>query len=265
MPLTKKEISALADRLWDARVKAQSCAAATASYPAITIEEAYRASSLNFSRRRTEAKATSVGRKIGLTSAAVQKQLAVDQPDFGYLTSDMAVKHGGAIKPGQLIQAKVEGEVAFALKSPLRGPGVTRRQVLEATDYVCACIEIIDSRIKDWNIKIQDTIADNASSALFVLSPQRRRLAAVDLPSANMTLRIDGELKSYGQGAACLGDPVLAVMWLTDALGRRGQSLQAGDIILSGAFGPVVPLDGGNRCEVEISGLGSASCFYGHR
>ena len=256
-------IPGLAETLWRARLEAKPCPAPTESFPELTTKDAYRLSRLNFERRLKETRALPVGKKIGLTSLAVQKQLNVDQPDFGYLTSDMAVAHGGVLAPGTLIQGKVEGEAAFILKGRLAGPGVTREQVVKATDCVQACIEVIDSRVKDWKIKIQDTIADNASSAFFVLGPDRRRLADVDLKAAAMTLKINGEMKSTGQGAACLGDPLLAVAWLANKLGEFGETLEPGEVILSGAYGPVVAFNAGDRCEVEISGLGDVSCSYG--
>lgn len=230
--------------------------------PGINIESAYRISKDNFDRRLKEG-ATRTGSKIGLTSQAVQKQLMVNQPDFGWLTSDMEVQDGATIPKNALIQPKVEGEVAFILKRDLKGPGTTRDQLIAATDCVAACIEVIDSRILDWRIRIEDTVADNASSAFYVLGKKRSALSAINLPSAKMTLKIDGATSSSGRGDACMGDPVNAVLWLADTLGRLGETLRAGDVILSGAYGPVVAFAPGSRCEVEIEGLGSVSCERG--
>ncbi|MFL5813656.1 MAG: 2-keto-4-pentenoate hydratase [Bdellovibrionia bacterium] len=252
-------LSPLAETLWQARTSGAPCAPLTETHPDLTIEEAYQISSQIF-QRRLAGGARSVGRKIGLTSLAVQKQLGVDQPDFGYLTSDMLVHTGGLVGKNALIQGRAEGEVAFILGRDLKGPGLTREDVIAATDHVVACIEIIDSRVKDWKIKIQDTIADNASSALLVLGNMPKRLQDLDLRMAGMTLRMNGEVESTGVGAACLNHPVNAVLWLANALGQLGDSLKAGDIILSGAYGPVVPFNPGDHCEVEISGLGKVTC-----
>ncbi|MBI3553350.1 MAG: fumarylacetoacetate hydrolase family protein [Elusimicrobia bacterium] len=255
------DLSALAGRLWDARTRSAACEPPTELHPELSIEDAYAVSRLNYERRLRSSKR--LGRKIGLTSAAVQKQLGVDEPDFGYLTSDMAVPHGGELHSGALLQGKVEGETAFILARPLKGPGVTAAAARAATDSVVACIEIIDSRVRDWKIKIQDTIADNASSAFFALAPERRGLAGLDLTRSAMTLKINGAVRSTGMGAACLGDPAEAVAWLANRLGALGDGLEAGDIVLSGAFGPVVPFAPGDRCEAEIEGLGLVSCSYG--
>jgi 2-oxopent-4-enoate/cis-2-oxohex-4-enoate hydratase len=260
-------VSQLAETLWQARISGTPCAPLTVAHPELTIEDAYRISSQNFQRRLMGAVmgavmggVKSVGRKIGLTSLAVQKQLGVNQPDFGYLTSDMLVHSGDAIGKNALIQGRAEGEVAFILGRDLKGPGVTREDVIAATDHVVACIEIIDSRVKDWKIKIQDTISDNASSALLVLGNKPRKLQDLDLRMAGMALRMNGEVESSGVGAACLDHPVNAVVWLANALGALGDPLKAGDIILSGAYGPVVPFNPGDHCEVENSGLGKVSC-----
>jgi 2-oxopent-4-enoate hydratase len=204
-----------------------------------------------------------VGKKIGLTSRAVQKQLGVSEPDFGYLISSMNVPMGETVSRSTLLQPRVEGEAVFVLKRSLKGPGITVADVARATDFVLPCIEIIDSRVKDWRIKIQDTVADNASSALFVLGTEPRRLGNSDLREAGMALRVNGEVLSTGCGAACLDHPALAVAWLANALGKFGVALEAGELILSGAFGPVVPVSAGDRVEVEISGLGAVHCYFG--
>jgi 2-keto-4-pentenoate hydratase len=175
----------------------------------------------------------------------------------------MNVPMGEIVSMAGLLQPRVEGETAFVLKRDLQGPGVTVADVIRATDFVLPSIEIIDSRVKDWKIKIQDTVADNASSALFVLGTEPRQLRELDLRLAGMALRIDGEVMSSGSGAACLDHPCLAVAWLANKLGEFGVPLKAGEVILSGAFGPVVPVNGGEHVEVEISGLGRVSCTFG--
>jgi 2-oxopent-4-enoate/cis-2-oxohex-4-enoate hydratase len=203
-----------------------------------------------------------IGHKIGLTSRAVQRQLGVDQPDFGCLLSDMVVDDGGTVPPNLLIQPRVEGEVAFVLGRALSGPGVTVADVLAATELLLPCIEIIDSRIADWRITYPDTIADNASSGMLVLGGVGVTPTGKDLALAGLALRLDGEVVSTGAGAACMGHPANAVAWLANTLGRIGRSLHAGDVILSGALGPVVPVRPGQHVEVEIAGVGTASCRF---
>ena len=256
MIVTRNEIAQLADSLYLARRKHEPCSPLTEQSAAFTINDAYKVSEINLKRRIEQEKVKLIGKKIGLTSRAVQKQLAVHEPDYGFLTSDMNVPMGETISRSHYFLPKVEGEVAFVLKKSLRGPGVTVAQVIQATDFVLPCIEIIDSRVRDWKIKIQDTIADNASSAAFVLGAQPVSLRAVDLRAAGMVLKINGEPFSTGSGAACLDHPALAVAWLANKLGEWGHGLVAGEIILSGAFGPVVPIEEGQFVEVEISGLG---------
>jgi 2-oxopent-4-enoate/cis-2-oxohex-4-enoate hydratase len=252
----------LAQTLWEARTSRRPCKPPTELLPSLSLPEAYAVSRMNFERRLAEG-ARSIGRKIGLTSLAVQGQLGVSEPDFGYLTSDMVIKDGGSLASGSLLQGKAEGEVAFVLARPLKGPGVTAADVLAATDHVVACIEIIDSRVENWKIRIADTVADNASSAFFVMGQTKRKPHELDLRLAGMTLRMNGAIESTGVGAACLDHPASAVAWLANTLGKLGDTLSAGDIVLSGAYGPVVPFVEGDRCEVAISGLGHVSCEYG--
>lgn len=252
-------LTLLAERLWEARVRVSACEAPSASRPGLNLDDAYQVSVLNY-ERRLRGGVRPRGKKIGLTSAAVQKQLGVDQPDFGWLTADMEVADGGNIPAATLIQPKVEGEVAFVIKDEVLGP-LTRDELLGAVAGVAPCIEVIDSRVRDWKIRIEDTVADNASSAAFVLGPIRP-LAGVDLAGASMTLQKNGSVVSSGKGTACLGDPVNAVLWLAKTLGAQGVALKAGDIVLSGAYGPVVAFAPGDACLVKITGLGTVSCAY---
>ena len=203
-----------------------------------------------------------VGRKIGLTSKAVQKQLGVDQPDYGMLFDDMAVPDGWEIARSLLIQPKAEAEVAFVLDRDLTNPQVTIAEVMRAVDYVLPAIEIVDSRIADWKIGILDTVADNASSGLYVLGSQPKRLADVDLRLCGMVLECRGEPLSTGVGAACLGNPINAMWWLARTMARVGRPLQAGDTVLSGALGPMVPVQWGNVMEARIAGLGSVRAAF---
>lgn len=248
-------LQTLADELYASRREAHPVEPLTARHPDLTLLQAYEISRLNWQRRTRESRVTAIGKKIGLTSRAVQKQLGVFEPDFGYLTSDMSIPCGEKVQT-KLIQPRVEGEVAFFLKKDLRGPGITAAQVITATEFVLPCIEIIDSRVKDWKIQIQDTVADNASSALFVLGSTPRSLGRADLRMAGMSLKINGDVLSTGMGMACLDHPVNAVAWLANKMGEYGEALLAGEVILSGAYGPVVPVQAGDRVEVEINGLG---------
>lgn len=203
-----------------------------------------------------------VGAKIGLTSRAVRESLGVHQPDFGVLLADMAVPDGAEVDLGRLLQPRVEAEVAFVLSADLPYEQVTVADVIRATDHLLPAIEIVDSRVAGWDISIVDTVADNASSGLFVLGTTPRRVADVDLRLCGMVLELAGEPVSVGAGAACLGNPLHAVAWLAATLARAGDPLRAGDVVLSGALGPMVPVTPGAAYEARISGLGSVrTCF----
>ncbi|MEU4666852.1 fumarylacetoacetate hydrolase family protein [Amycolatopsis sp. NPDC023774] len=182
-----------------------------------------------------------VGRKIGLMSEAVQRQLGVDRPDFGVLLDDMVFGDRAEIPIDRFCQPRVEGEVAFVLGADLPD-GATVVDVLRATDFVLPAIEIVDSRVAGWNIRITDTVADNASSGALVLGTRPVQLSEVDLAGLGMVLEHGGEPISTGVGAACLGSPAVAVAWLAQELVRRGELLRAGEVVLAGAWGPMVPV-----------------------
>jgi 2-keto-4-pentenoate hydratase len=203
-----------------------------------------------------------IGRKIGLTAVTVQRQLGVDQPDFGVLFDDMLLPDGGEIAVQALIQPKVEGEVAFVMARDFDNPRATATDMLSAIAYALPAIEIVDSRIRDWNITIADTVADNASSSHFVLGPEPRSLAGLDLVTCGMVLTVGGAVGSIGAGAACLGHPLTAVAWLARTLSLRGESLRAGDIVMSGALGAMVPLTPDSQVRVRIGGLGSTEFYF---
>ena len=198
-----------------------------------------------------------VGRKAGLTAKAVQAQLGVDQPDYGALFEDMRIADGGKLDPACAIQPKVEAEIAFILGSDLNDPRTTRDMVEEAVSSVHGAIEIVDSRIADWKISFADTVADNGSSAFFVLSDQGLPPAGLDLEGAGMEMRINDGIVSTGIGAAALGNPLDAAAWLARTLAAWGEPLQAGDILLAGALGPMVALKPGDHVHSEIEGIGS--------
>jgi 2-keto-4-pentenoate hydratase len=224
--------------------------------PEATVEDAYAIQQANTEYWLGEGR-TIVGAKIGLTSRAVQAQLGVDQPDFGTLFADMAVPDGEAVPANPLIQPKAEAEIAFVLK---RGPDparLTAAELLACVDHVLPAIEIVDSRIANWDIGIVDTVADNASSGLFVLGTTPVPLSALDLRLCGMVLEKNGDPVSFGAGAACLGNPLHALAWLARTMAGVGRPLGPGDIVLSGALGPMVPVGPGDHVEARIEGLGT--------
>jgi 2-keto-4-pentenoate hydratase len=204
-----------------------------------------------------------VGRKIGLTAVAVQKQLGVDQPDFGLLFDDMLAAEDRAIPIGETMQPKVEAEVAIVLRKPLNQAHHSVADIVDATDYACAAIEIVGSRIANWDIKLADTIADNASSSHFVLGARKMKLSDVDLVNCAMTMTRRGETVSTGAGSACMGSPLNAAVWLADTMVKFGRPLQAGDVIMTGALGPMATVEPGDTVEANIEGLGSVRASFG--
>ena len=203
-----------------------------------------------------------VGRKAGLTAKAVQVQLGVDQPDFGVLFEDMRVADGGILDPARTIQPKAEAEIAFVLGADLPDADTTVEQVAAAVASVHAAIEIVDSRIADWKISFADTVADNGSSAFFVLADAGLPLAGLDLEGAAMEMGVNGAIASTGAGAAALGNPLNAAAWLARTLAGRGEPLKAGDILLAGALGPMVALTPGDHVVADIAGIGTCSFTY---
>jgi 2-keto-4-pentenoate hydratase len=204
-----------------------------------------------------------IGRKIGLTAEAVQKQLGVSQPDFGVLFDDMLLADGARLSSSRTLQPKAEAEVALILAKDIDDPEATADDVLSAAESAVAAIEIVDSRIADWKITFADTVADNGSSAFFVLGNESKPLAGLDLWTCGMVMEVNGAPTSIGVGAACLGHPLNAAAWLARTLSAFGQSLKAGDIIMTGALGPMVTLAPGDAVKATIAGLGSASFTYG--
>ncbi|HRD83749.1 MAG TPA: fumarylacetoacetate hydrolase family protein [Rubrivivax sp.] len=256
-------IGALADELFAALRARRTLEPLTSRHPGITVDDAYRIS-LRLLQRRQDAGERLVGKKIGVTSKAVQDMLDVRQPDFGFLTDTMQVPDGSSVSLAQagLIQPRAEGEIAFMLKSDLRGPGVTREQVLAATAWVAPCFEIVDSRIRDWKIRIQDTVADNASCGVFVVGTQHTDPRALDLAAATMQVSRNGQPCCSGTGAAVQGHPAEAVAWLANTLGAFGIPFLAGELILSGALAALVPAAGGDRFQMHIEGLGGCSIAF---
>lgn len=203
-----------------------------------------------------------VGRKIGLTSKAVQQQLGVDQPDYGMLYADSSYCSGDMLPASRFLQPKVEAEIAFILKRGLVGEDITITDVMGAVDYAVAGIEIVDSRIANWDISLFDTIADNASYGAFVLGTRPVPLTDLDLEACTMTMTAGGEQVSSGVGSACLGNPLLATLWLARVMAKTDFPLMAGDVVLSGALGPMVAVEAGTEYEATIDGLGSVRIAF---
>ncbi|MEJ1962710.1 MAG: 2-oxopent-4-enoate hydratase [Gammaproteobacteria bacterium] len=254
-------IGTLGDELHDALITRRPVAPLTSRYADIEVDDAYRIQR-HMVGRRLAAGEKIVGKKVGLTSKAVQQMLGVMQPDFGQLLSGMIADEVGAVPFDSLIQPKAEGEIAFLLKRDLCGPHVTNAEVLAATEGVMACFEIVDSRIEDWRIRIEDTVADNASSGVFVLGSALVDPRKVDLTLCGMVLERNGERVATGAGAAALGSPVNAVTWLANALGRFEVPLRAGEVILSGSLAAMIPVKRGDRFRLRIGGIGDCSVAF---
>ncbi len=225
------------------------------------VDIAYAVQEANTQRALVEGRRL-VGRKIGLTSVAVQKQLGVDAPDFGMLFADMSYGDGEAIPAGLLIQPKVEAEIALIINKDLTQEKHTYADIISATEYALPAIEVVDSRIENWKISLIDTVADNASSAAYVLGSRPVKLENLDLVNCKMTMTRAGEVVSQGVGKACLSNPLNAAVWLADEMVRRGRPLLAGDIILTGALGPMVVAHAGDEFLVEIEGFGSVTATF---
>ncbi|MBV7507810.1 2-keto-4-pentenoate hydratase [Bacillus sp. sid0103] len=230
-------------------------------YPDLTIDEAYHVQ-IKAIDQKLQAGHRIVGKKIGLTSHAMQKLLGVDQPDYGHLLEHMEVPNNGIIQLDQLFQPKVEAELAFVLRKDLNGPNVTLEDVLEATDYLVPALEIVDSRIVDWRIKLQDTIADNASCGLYVLGNERISVADNDLTQVEMNLFRNGELMNTGYGADVLGHPATCVAWLANKLSEYNVALKAGEVILSGALSAAIVAQKGDRFTAGFTRIGKVEVSF---
>jgi 2-oxopent-4-enoate/cis-2-oxohex-4-enoate hydratase len=261
MALELKTSEQYGDELYQALVDRKTVAPLTSREAGITIEDAYHIQQRMIARRISAGESI-VGKKIGVTSKVVQNMLNVHQPDFGYLLTGMIYNEGESIPMDRLIQPKAEGEIAFILKRDLMGPGLTNADVLRATEAVMPCFEIVDSRITDWKIKIQDTVADNASCGVFVLGDRAVDPRKVDLGLCGMVLEKNGDIVGTGAGAAALGHPVNAVTWLGNTLGRLGIPLKAGEVILSGSLAALIPVVAGDSLRVSIGGMGGCSVRF---
>jgi 2-oxopent-4-enoate/cis-2-oxohex-4-enoate hydratase len=258
-----KTIEELGDELYAALRARRTLSPLTERWPGITIRDAYHVSLRMVSRRIEDDGEKVIGKKIGVTSRAVQEMLGVFQPDFGYLTDAMLYPNGGPMPISeQLIQPRAEGEIAFKLGRDLKGPGVTNEDVLDATSYVMACFEVVDSRVRDWKIKIQDTVADNASCGLFVLGDEHADAKGLDFPNLQMRVYKNGALLSEGLGSAALESPLNCVSWLANTLSEFGIGLNADDVVLSGSLVPLEPVVAGDEMYLEVAGIGTASVRF---
>lgn len=254
-------VRAAAERLREAQRTRVPCPPVRDLLPDTTVATAYAVQEL-LTRARVADGGRILGRKIGLTSPAVQAQLGVSQPDFGVLFADMACPQDRSIDHGRLLQPRIEAEIAFVLASDLDGV-VDATTARAAVGDVVAALEIVDSRIAGWDITFVDTVADNASSGLYVLGDGAGPLGERDLTAVEMTMiRADGSVASRGSGAACLGDPVNALVWLARTAAELGAPLRAGDVVLSGALGPMVPVAPGDAFTAELSGLGTVRVSF---
>jgi len=256
-----KVIEDAAERLWNAAQTGTPCEPVRDLIGEDNVNAAYAVQKI-ISERRQGLGARLVGRKIGLTSLAVQKQLGVDQPDFGMLFADMCLADGEEVADGRVLQAKVEAEIALVIDRPLTHEKHTVADIIRATAFALPSIEIVGSRIAKWDIKLGDTIADNASSGLFVLGSRPVKLDAFDIAGCGMVMERRGDQVSVGSGSACMGNPLLAAVWLADVMARYGQPLQPGDIVMTGALGPMVAAAAGDVFDANIQGLGRVRASF---
>ncbi|MEE9374620.1 MAG: fumarylacetoacetate hydrolase family protein [Saprospiraceae bacterium] len=255
------KIELAAKRLRNAEMTKIPCAPVRDILGEKDLESAYEVQKKN-TQIRLKSGGRVIGHKIGLTAPIVQKQLGVDQPDFGLLWHDKEVFSGDKISISKLMQPKAEAEIAFVLGSGLDKKYLTSGDVLNAVEYVVPSIEIVGSRIRNWDIKITDTIADNASASHWVLGYMPMKLHEIDLINCKMQMKIDGKIVSEGQGSDCLGSPINALLWLAQKMVNLDSPLKRGDLILSGALGPMIDVTEGDQIDVKIEGLGSVSVSF---
>jgi len=225
------------------------------------VEAAYLIQEFN-TRHALEEGRRLVGRKVGLTSKTVQQQLGVDSPDFGMLFADMELAPDEAVAPGRVLQAKAEAEIAVILEKDIGDADITFSGLVSAVAYVLPAVEIVGSRIRNWDIRLLDTVADNASSGLYALGTEPRKLEQLDLRLCGMVMERRGEVVSLGVGAACLGHPLNAALWLARKMIEVGRPLKAGDVIMTGALGPMVPVLPGDVLQTHIAGLGTLRTVF---
>ncbi len=250
-----------AQLLLQAYEQGQPIAPLSQTFPDIDLQDAYAIQLEQIDAWKKSGK-TVIGHKVGLTSLAVQKQLGVNQPDFGHLTNDMFYLSGQPIPVGTFLQPRVEPEIAFVLKKSLSGPNVTVAEAIQAVDFVVASLEIVDSRIADWKISLTDTVADNASSGGVVLGTKPLKLEEVDLRLLGAVLYKNGQIQHSGAGASVLGSPISSLVWLANTLGRLGTTLEAGEVVIPGAITPMVSAAPGDTITAVFAGLGSVTAQF---
>ena len=259
--LSEQTIESISRDLYSAERDRRTLRPITETYPEIDIDTAYKIQLGLIQLKDADGKKI-VGKKIGLTSKAMQKMLNVDQPDYGHIFDNMVLQDGVVFRVAELIQPKIEPEIAFILDREIKGPGVTPMQVLAATRFVVPALEIIDSRIEGWKIKLCDTIADNASSARVVLGSSPKRVDERDLKLVGMILEKNGDIVQTGAGGAVLGHPAVAVAWLANAVGQFGVSLGAGEIVMPGALCATTDVSAGDLLQASFDGLGTVSVRF---
>jgi len=255
------KIEVAANRLWEAENTKVACDPVRDLIGVTDLETAYAIQQIN-SQKRIQNGARVVGHKIGLTSRAVQTQLGVDQPDFGLLWNDREIENGGELSVKELMQPKAETEIAFVLSRDLPSTSSSSVDIIRAIDFAMISIEIVGSRIRNWDIKITDTIADNASASHWVIGHTPILLSNIDLVKCKMQMKKNGQMQSTGQGANCLGSPINAVRWLANKMATIGTPLKAGDLIMSGALGKMVEVNAGDKFEANIEGLGQVNVSF---
>lgn len=259
--LNDRQLSELASQLEIAEAACSPVAPLTEQAPGITVADAYRIQQINV-KHRVGNGAVIRGHKIGLTSVAMQQQLDVDEPDFGVLFDEMLVEEGDPISIVDLVEPRVEAEIAFVMGSDLQGPGVSTVDALRAVAGALPAIEVIDSRIANWRIKLPDTIADNASCARVVCGGRLTPVDNLELRTIGMVVTVDGEVVATGAGAAVLGNPIRCVAWLANTLGGLGTCLKAGDLVLAGALHASLPVDVGTTVRADFAELGSVTTKF---
>ncbi|EIT86165.1 2-oxopent-4-enoate hydratase [Fictibacillus macauensis ZFHKF-1] len=255
------EWSDVADALWEAERRGNPISPLTQQLQEMSVEDAYYVQQL-VAQKKQGLGQRMIGRKVGLTSVAMQHMLGVNEPDYGLLFDAMVIRNGGSVSLDALIAPKIEAEIGFVLKEPLAHRNVTFTDVLQATDYVVPTLEIIDSRIENWDITLADTVADNGSSALVVLGEQKTSIAGIDFRSSPMILSRNEKMIATGAGAAALGHPAQAIAWLANTLYERGMPLQAGELILPGALAAAETVLAGDQFTAQFGVLGDVCVSF---
>ncbi|MBY6037733.1 fumarylacetoacetate hydrolase family protein [Fictibacillus nanhaiensis] len=254
-------LSRLTEELMEAEKKLMPMEALSTRFPELSVKDSYEIQ-LEWVKRQLKEGRAVIGKKIGLTSKAMQKMLGVDEPDYGHLLDNMLISSGSVLSRKDFIQPKIEAEIGFILNQDLKGPNVTYVDVLMATEALVPTLEIIDSRIEDWKIKLIDTVADNGSSARAVTGEPFREIEKIDLRTVSMTLMKNGEVTATGAGAAALGHPAHAIAWLANKLADYNISLKAGELILPGALSAAIDVGAGDEVTATFGKLGSVSITF---